>query len=68
MKRQQNTQYVQTPLMTTTEVAGHLQLRERKIYELVRQGAIPCTRAGGKLLFSRPLIDQWAARHLDTDE
>ena len=46
-------------LMTTREVADYLRLRERKIYDLVRNGAIPCTRVTGKWLFPRSLIDLW---------
>ncbi|MEX0606507.1 MAG: helix-turn-helix transcriptional regulator, partial [Halofilum sp. (in: g-proteobacteria)] len=46
-------------LMTTREVADYLRLRERKIYDLVSNGAIPCTRVTGKWLFPRSLIDLW---------
>lgn len=50
-------------LMTTREVAEYLRLKERKIYELVRNGAIPCTRVTGKWLFPRALIDRWLLEH-----
>ncbi len=50
-------------LMTTREVAEYLRLKERKIYELVRTGAIPCTRVTGKWLFPRALIDRWLLEH-----
>ncbi|MEX0758629.1 MAG: helix-turn-helix domain-containing protein, partial [Tistlia sp.] len=52
-------------LMTTREVADYLRLKERRIYELVRQRAIPCTRVTGKWLFPKPLIDLWLSRHLE---
>jgi len=52
-------------LMTTREVAEYLRLKERKIYELVRQGGIPCTRVTGKWLFPRQLIDFWLLEHAD---
>ncbi|MEX1082532.1 MAG: helix-turn-helix transcriptional regulator [Halofilum sp. (in: g-proteobacteria)] len=55
-------------LLTTAEVAVYLGLRERKIYELTRQRAIPSTRVAGKLLFPRGLIDQWASGHQEADE
>lgn len=45
--------------LTTKEVAELLRLKERKIYDLAAEQAIPCTRATGKLLFSRVAIDQW---------
>src|SRR3546814_17753239 len=43
-------------LMTTQEVADYLRLKERKIYELVRQKRIPCTRVTGKWLFPKAEI------------
>lgn len=51
--------------MTTREVAAYLRLKERKIYALVRQGAIPCTRVTGKWLFPRKLVDRWLLEHAD---
>lgn len=52
-------------LMTTREVADYLRLKERRIYELVRQRAIPCTRVTGKWLFPKALIDLWLAQSLE---
>lgn len=46
-------------LMTTGEVATYLRLRERTIYEMVARQTIPFTRATGKILFPRRLIDAW---------
>jgi len=46
-------------LMTTTEVADYLRMKERTIYEMVARQTIPFTRATGKLLFPRRLIDAW---------
>jgi len=47
--------------MDTREVAAYLRLKERRIYDLVRQQAIPHIRATGKLLFPRARIDAWLA-------
>ena len=46
-------------MMTTREVADYLRIKQRKVYELVRNGDIPCTRVTGKWLFPRHLIDVW---------
>ena len=46
-------------LMNTREVAEYLRIKERKVYELVRQRQIPCSRVGGKWLFPKHLIDLW---------
>ena len=48
-------------LMNTREVAEYLRIKERKVYDLVRQKRIPCTRVTGKWLFPRHLIDLWVA-------
>ncbi|MDZ7853192.1 MAG: helix-turn-helix transcriptional regulator [Halomonas sp.] len=53
--------------LTTAEVADYLRLKERKVYDLVRQGALPCVRVTGKLLFPRQSIDLWLMNHLEGD-
>lgn len=54
-------------LLTTSEVADYLRLKQRKVYELVRQQEIPCARVTGKLLFPRQAIDLWIMSHLEGD-
>jgi excisionase family DNA binding protein len=54
--------------LTTTEVAEYLRLKERKVYDLVSQGVIPCVRVTGKLLFPRQRIDLWLMNHLEGDD
>jgi excisionase family DNA binding protein len=49
-------------LMSTKEVADYLRVKERKVYDLVRAGRIPCTKVTGKYLFPRHLIDRWLAQ------
>ncbi|NYS61751.1 helix-turn-helix transcriptional regulator [Vreelandella salicampi] len=53
--------------LTTAEVANYLRLKERKVYDLVSQGVIPCVRVTGKLLFPRQRIDLWLMNHLEGD-
>lgn len=45
--------------LTTAEVADYLRVKERTIYEMVARQTIPFSRATGKLLFPRRLIDAW---------
>lgn len=54
--------------LTTAEVCAHLRLKERTIYELVARRAIPCSRATGKLLFPRRLIDRWVEAHVEMQD
>jgi putative molybdopterin biosynthesis protein len=46
-------------LLTTPEAADYLRLKERKLYELIADRQIPCTKVTGKWLFSRADLDRW---------
>ena len=48
-------------LMTTEEAATYLRLSERKLYELVANAAVPCTKVTGKWLFPKAALDRWLA-------
>jgi putative molybdopterin biosynthesis protein len=48
-------------LLTTAEAAAYLRLKERKLYELVATGALPCTKATGRWLFPKTELDRWLA-------
>jgi excisionase family DNA binding protein len=51
-------------LLNTAEAADYLRLKERKLYELVADGAIPCTKVTGRWLFPKAELDQWLASSL----
>jgi excisionase family DNA binding protein len=46
-------------LLTTEEAARYLRLSERKLYELVANAAVPCTKVTGKWLFPKAALDRW---------
>jgi excisionase family DNA binding protein len=46
-------------LLTTDEAAVYLRLSERKLYELVAQGAVPCSKITGRWLFPKAALDRW---------
>jgi len=46
-------------LLTTDEAADYLRLSQRKLYELVTNGAVPCTKVTGRWLFPRAALDRW---------
>lgn len=48
--------------LTTRELAELLRIKERKVYDLAASGAVPCSRATGKLLFPRKAIEDWLAQ------
>ncbi|MGD9614357.1 MAG: substrate-binding domain-containing protein [Alphaproteobacteria bacterium] len=51
-------------LLTTDEAAAYLRLSERKLYELVANGAVPCTKVTGRWLFPRAALDRWVTAGL----
>ena len=48
-------------LLTTEEAAVYLRLSERKLYELVAKGEVPCTKVTGKWLFPKAALTHWLA-------
>ena len=52
--------------LTTKEVAELLRIKERTIYDLVKEGSIPVSRVTGKLLFPRELVEAWVRRSAQT--
>jgi excisionase family DNA binding protein len=51
-------------LLTTDEAAEYLRLSERKLYELVANGAVPCTKVTGRWLFPKSALDRWVSAGL----
>jgi excisionase family DNA binding protein len=51
--------------LTTREVAELLRVKERKIYELAAHGEIPVSRATGKLLFPRNMVEMWVQQKVE---
>ncbi|MGE0822292.1 MAG: substrate-binding domain-containing protein [Candidatus Binatia bacterium] len=49
-------------LLNTRQVASYLQINEKQVYRLVRNGKIPCTRVTGKWLFPQSLVEEWVQR------
>ncbi len=48
-------------LLNTDEAAAYLRLSERKLYDLVATGAIPCSKVTGRWLFPKAALDRWVA-------
>lgn len=51
-----------TKLMNVREVGAYLNIKQRKVYDLVHRGDIPCSRIAGKWIFPQNLVDEWIAR------
>jgi excisionase family DNA binding protein len=48
-------------LLNTDEAAAYLRLSERKLYELVAAGIVPCSKVTGRWLFPKAALDRWVA-------
>ena len=46
-------------LLTTREVARFLNINEKMVYNLIAEKGLPATKATGKWLFPRHLVEQW---------
>src|SRR5450830_295999 len=55
-------------LFTTAEAASYLRLKERKIYEMVAEGTVPCTKVTGRWLFPKADLDHWLASSVTRPE
>jgi putative molybdopterin biosynthesis protein len=55
-------------LFTTSEAAHYLRLKERKIYEMVAEGTVPCTKVTGRWLFPKAELDHWLASSISRPE
>jgi excisionase family DNA binding protein len=51
-------------LLTTDEAASYLRMSERKLYELVAHGAVPCSKVTGRWLFPKAALDRWLSAGL----
>lgn len=49
--------------LTVAEIAAHLRLGTRTVYDLVARKGLPHRRAGGKLLFDVAAVEAWLAQH-----
>src|SRR4030042_3592330 len=48
-------------MMNTKEVAHYLGIHEKQVYALIKAKRSPSTRATGKWIFPKQLIDEWIA-------
>lgn len=55
-------------ILSTKEVSAYLNINEKKIYQLVKDGKIPYTRLGGKILFAQEIIDRWIHQNTELEK
>ena len=56
---------VDGPLLCPHEAARLLSVKPSWVYEAVRAQRIPCRRVGRHIRFTRAMLEQWLAEHVD---
>ena len=51
------------PLLDAEQAAALLNVRPSWVRDAVRASRLPCIRVGRHMRFTRPMLEQWAARH-----
>ncbi|NQT21953.1 MAG: helix-turn-helix domain-containing protein [Candidatus Omnitrophica bacterium] len=51
-----------TEFLTPEEAAKYLRVNKRTIYRWVRDGKVPCRRAGKQWRFSKDELDRWSKK------
>jgi len=64
------TDHIEKPLnadkiLTITQVAEYLNIRELTVYKLARQGGLPAFKVGGQWRFKKELLDKWIAQETE---
>lgn len=54
---------LEEPLLDAEQAAALLNVRPSWVRDATRAGRLPCIRVGRHLRFTRPMLEQWAARH-----
>lgn len=54
---------LEEPLLDVEQAAALLNVRPSWVRDATRAQRLPCIRVGRHLRFTRPMLEQWAARH-----
>lgn len=49
-------------VLTITQVAEYLKVKELTVYKLAREGGLPAFRVGGQWRFKKKILDKWIVR------
>ncbi|MCX8021306.1 MAG: helix-turn-helix transcriptional regulator [Syntrophorhabdaceae bacterium] len=55
-------------ILTAKELSNYLKINEKNVYKLVQEGKLPYLKIGGKIAFSREIIDRWILERTVRDE
>jgi excisionase family DNA binding protein len=52
-------------ILSAKELSKYLKINEKKIYRLAQEGTLPHVKIGGKVAFTKELIDRWILEKLN---
>jgi excisionase family DNA binding protein len=55
-------------ILSARELAGYLRINEKKIYKLAQESKIPHLKIGGKIAFTKELIDRWILENTEREK
>jgi len=55
-------------IIYTKELSKYLKINEKKIYKLVQESKIPHIKIGGKIAFSKELVDKWILENTEREK
>ena len=55
-------------ILSTRDLSKYLKINEKKIYKLVQESKLPHVKIGGKIAFTRELIDRWILENTEREK
>lgn len=55
-------------ILSAKELSRYLKINEKKIYQLVKESKLPYTRIGGKIAFTKEIIDGWITQTTEREK
>jgi len=55
-------------ILSARDLAGYLRINEKKIYKLAQESKIPHLKIGGKVAFTKELIDRWILENTEREK
>jgi putative molybdopterin biosynthesis protein len=55
-------------ILSAKELSKYLKINEKKIYKLAQEGTLPHVKIGGKVAFTKELIDRWLLENTEREK
>jgi len=55
-------------ILSAKELSKYLKINEKKIYKLAQEGTLPHVKIGGKVAFTKELIDRWILENTEREK